>query len=49
MGDAAGGEPLLNVPEDLAIFFPEPGRPNSVLNKRLPGITARDFLSIVSV
>jgi hypothetical protein len=36
------------VSKDPAIFFPERGRPNAVLNKRLPGITARDVLSIGS-
>ena len=33
--------------KNLAIFFRERGRPNKVLNRRLPGITARDVLSIV--
>jgi hypothetical protein len=45
--DAPGGEPLSSVPKDLAIFFRERGRPNRMLNRRLPGITARDVLSIV--
>jgi hypothetical protein len=43
MGDGApGGEPLWIVPEDLEIFFPARGRPNRVLNRRLPRITASD-------
>jgi hypothetical protein len=41
-----GGEPLWNVPKDFVIFFPVRGRPNIVLNRRLPGITARDVLPI---
>jgi hypothetical protein len=45
--DAPGGEPLSSVPKDLAIFFRERGRPNRVLNRRLPGITERGVLSIV--
>ena len=40
-----GGEPLWIAPKDLAIFFLERGRPNKVLNRRLPRITARDLLS----
>jgi hypothetical protein len=42
-----GGEPLWNVPKDLVIFSPLPGRPHTVLNRRLPEITARDVLSSV--
>jgi hypothetical protein len=34
-------------PKDLVTFFPERGRPNRVLNRRLPEITARDVLSIL--
>jgi hypothetical protein len=32
-------------PEDLVIFFLMRGRPNAVLNRRLPQITERDVLS----
>ena len=42
-----GGEPLWNEPKDLVIFYPLRGTPNRVLNRRLPGITARNVLSIV--
>jgi hypothetical protein len=42
-----GGEPLQNVPKDLAIFSPLRGRPNTVLNGRLPKTTARAVLSIL--
>jgi hypothetical protein len=35
--------------KDLVIFFPEPGRPNVVLNRRLPGTTARNILPIVAL
>ena len=42
-----GGEPLWNVPEDLVIFSAWRGRPNTVLNRRLPGTTARAVSSIV--
>jgi hypothetical protein len=34
------------VPNDLAIFSPLRGRPNPVLNRRLPEITARAVSSI---
>ena len=34
--------------KDLVIFFLARGRPNTVLNRRLPGITARDVLSRVA-
>jgi hypothetical protein len=44
---STGAEPLWNMPKDLAIFFPLRGRPNKGLNRRLPGITARDVLPIV--
>jgi hypothetical protein len=48
VGDGpTGGEPFWNVPKDLVIFFPVRGTPNWMLNKRLPGITARDVLPIV--
>ncbi len=43
-----GGEPLWNVPNELAIFYPLRGRPNPVLNRRLPEITARAVSSIAS-
>jgi hypothetical protein len=43
-----GGEPLWIAPKDLVVFFPARGRPNKVLNGRLPGITARDVLPIVA-
>ena len=33
--------------KDLALFYPERGRPSRVLNRRLPGITARDVLPTV--
>jgi hypothetical protein len=39
---APGGEPLWIVPEDLGLFFLVRRRPNIVLNRRLPKITARD-------
>jgi hypothetical protein len=42
-----GGEPLLNVTKDQAIFLPQRGTPKWVLNRRLPRIAARDLLSIV--
>jgi hypothetical protein len=35
------------VPDDLAIFSPSRGRPKTVLNGRLPEITARDVSPIV--
>jgi hypothetical protein len=44
---STGGEPLWNIPKNLVIFFPERGRPNKVLNRRLPRTTARDVLSKV--
>src|SRR5579864_1627514 len=31
-----GGEPLWNVPKDIVIFSALRGRPNTVLNRRLP-------------
>jgi len=40
------GEPLWNVTKDLVIFFSLRGRPNTMLNRRLPEITARPVLSI---
>jgi hypothetical protein len=40
------GEPLWNVPKNLVIFSPWRGKPNTVLNRRLPEITARPVLSI---
>jgi hypothetical protein len=40
-----GGEPLLNARKDLALFFPGRGRPNKVLNRRLPETIAGDVLS----
>jgi hypothetical protein len=40
-----GGEPLWNVPKDLVIFSALRGRPNTVLNRRLPEITARHLFS----
>jgi hypothetical protein len=42
-----GGEPLWTVPKDLLLFFPGRGRPNKVLNRRLPETTARDVLPSV--
>ena len=42
-----GGEPLWNAPNDLAIFSPLRGRPNMVLNRRLPEFAARDVLPVV--
>ena len=45
--DANGGEPLWIVPKDLLLFFPGQGRPNKVLNRRLPETTARDVLPSV--
>jgi hypothetical protein len=45
MGETpTGGEPLLNARKDLALFFPGRGRPNKVLNRRLPETTAGDVL-----
>src|ERR1700745_3262089 len=41
-----GGEPLWNVPKDLVIFSLLRGRPNTVLNRRLPETTARAVLFI---
>jgi hypothetical protein len=42
-----GGEPLWIVLKDPLIFFPTRRRPNTVLNRRLPRITARDvFLKV---
>jgi hypothetical protein len=38
----APGEPLWIVPEDLGLFFLARRRPNMVLNRQLPEITARD-------
>lgn len=43
-----GGEPLWNVPNDLGIFSLLRGRPDPVLNRRLPETTARVVLSIVA-
>jgi hypothetical protein len=45
-GGAPGGEPLLNSAKDLVIFSALQGRPNMVLNRRLPGIIARPVLPI---
>jgi hypothetical protein len=43
----AGGEPLWIGSKDPVIFFPMRGSPKMVLNRRLPGITARDVLPSV--
>jgi hypothetical protein len=42
--EATSGKPLWIVPEDFAIFFLVRKRPNRLLNRRLPRITARDLL-----
>jgi hypothetical protein len=44
---SSGGEPLWIVPKDLVLFSALRGRPNTVLNRRLPEITARRVLPIV--
>jgi hypothetical protein len=43
----SGGQPLWNVLKDLVKFSPLRGRPNTVLNRRLPEISARPVLSSV--
>ena len=44
---AWGGAALDRARKDLVIFFPMRGRPNTVLNRRLPRMTGRSVLYIV--
>ena len=44
--EARSGKPLWNLPKDLVTFYPARGRPNLVLNRRLPVTFRRVIRSI---